>query len=101
MNKVFEYMSLGIPFVQFDLDEGVKVAGEAALVAHDNSPVAFAEQMAKLLDDTTLRATLATAGKARAKALLRWETERAQLLAAYDCILKERGASSAVAFPSR
>ena len=101
MNKVFEYMSLGIPFVQFDLDEGVKVAGEAALVAHDNSPVAFAEQMAKLLDDKTLRETLATAGKARAKALLRWETERAQLLAAYDCILKERGASSAVAFPSR
>ncbi len=101
MNKVFEYMSLGIPFVQFALDEGMKVAGEAALVAHDNSPVAFAEQLAKLLEDTALRGTLAGVGKARAKALLRWETERAQLLAAYDCILNERGTSSVMAVPTR
>jgi glycosyltransferase involved in cell wall biosynthesis len=99
MNKVFEYMSLGIPFVQFDLDEGMKVAGEAALVARNNSPIEFADQMARLLHDATLRDTLAEIGRVRAKALLRWETERAQLLAAYDCILKERGSSAAVAIP--
>ena len=38
MNKVFEYMTLGIPFVQFDLDEGRKIAGDAALYAADNRP---------------------------------------------------------------
>lgn len=101
MNKVFEYMSLGIPFVQFDLDEGMKVAGEAALVARHNSPVEFAGQMARLLNDMKLRGALADTGRARAKALLRWETERAQLLAAYDCILKERYSNAAVVFPSR
>ena len=101
MNKVFEYMSLGIPFVQFDLDEGMKVAGDAALVARHNSPVEFAGQMARLLNDMKLRDALADIGRARAKALLRWETERAQLLAAYDCILKERYSNAAVVFPSR
>ena len=101
MNKVFEYMSLGIPFVQFDLDEGMKVAGEAALVARHNSPVEFAGQMARLLNDMKLRGALADIGRARAKALLRWETERAQLLAAYDCVLKERYSNAAVVFPSR
>ncbi len=101
MNKVFEYMSLGIPFVQFDLDEGMKVAGDAALVARHNSPVEFAGQMARLLNDMKLRDALADTGRARAKALLRWETERAQLLAAYDCILKERYSNAAVVFPSR
>ncbi len=101
MNKVFEYMSLGIPFVQFDLDEGMKVAGDAALVARHNSPAEFAGQMARLLNDMKLRDALADIGRARAKALLRWETERAQLLAAYDCILKERYSNAAVVFPSR
>ncbi len=101
MNKVFEYMSLGIPFVQFDLDEGVMVAGEAALVARNNSPLELAGQMARLLDDETLRSKLSHTGKARAKALLRWETERAQLLAAYEFLLKDRTATTGAALPTR
>jgi glycosyltransferase involved in cell wall biosynthesis len=100
MNKVFEYMTLGIPFVQFDLDEGRRVAGEAALVANNNSPIELANHMARLLDDEGLRAMLAETGKMRAKALLRWETERAQLLAAYECVLKDRSSTSAVAMPT-
>lgn len=91
MNKVFEYMSLGIPFVQFDLMEGRRIAGEAALYAADNSPVSLAEQVACLIDDVAMRARLADAGRERAKALLRWETERAQLLAAYDTALGSKG----------
>ena len=34
MNKVFEYMTLGIPFVGFDLIESRKASGEAALYAN-------------------------------------------------------------------
>jgi len=101
MNKVFEYMSLGIPFVQFDLDEGMKVAGDAALVARGNSPFELADQMACLLDDDALRAKLSATGKVRAKALLRWETERAQLLAAYEMLLKERHVTAGAALPTR
>jgi glycosyltransferase involved in cell wall biosynthesis len=100
MNKVFEYMTLGIPFVQFDLDEGVRVAGDAALIAANNSPIEFAGHMARLLDDEALRVKLADTGKVRAKTLLRWETERAQLLAAYTFVLKDKSADVAAALPS-
>ena len=88
MNKVFEYMALGIPFVQFDLIEGRKIAGDAALYAADNSPEDLARNLAALIDDAGLREELAEAGQARARALLRWDTERAQLLAAYETALK-------------
>lgn len=101
MNKVFEYMSLGIPFVQFDLDEGMKVAADAALVARGNSSFELADQMACLLDDDALRAKLSATGKIRAKSLLRWETERAQLLAAYEMLLKERHVTAGAALPTR
>ncbi len=101
MNKVFEYMTLGIPFVQFDLDEGMRVACDAALVARNNSPIELAGQMARLLGDDALRATLAGIGRQRAQALLRWDTERAQLLAAYDLILKDRSQPSVLALPTR
>ncbi len=88
MNKVFEYMTLGIPFVSFDLIETRKIAGEASLYAADNSPVSLADRMTTLLDDATLRAELAAVGQKRAKSMLRWETERAQLLAAYEMALR-------------
>jgi glycosyltransferase involved in cell wall biosynthesis len=91
MNKVFEYMSLGIPFVQFNLMEGRKIAGDAALYAADNSPADLARNMSRLIDDTNLRSALAAEGQVRAKALLRWEEERARLLAAYGMALAPRG----------
>lgn len=90
MNKHFEYMSLGIPFVSFDLFEGRKISGDTALYASDNCPVTLAGRMAELIDDPGLRARLAVAGRERARALLRWETERAQLLAAYEVALGDK-----------
>ncbi|MEZ5816093.1 MAG: glycosyltransferase family 4 protein [Hyphomicrobiaceae bacterium] len=90
MNKHFEYMSLGIPFVSFDLDEGRKIAADTALYAEDNCPASLARQMARLVDDAELRAHLSNAGKARAASLLRWETERASLLAAYELALGDK-----------
>lgn len=89
MNKLFEYMTLGIPFVQFDLAEGRKIAGDAALYARDNSPAAMARQIARLLDEEGLRDQLAESGRQRARTLLRWDAERARLLAAYETALGE------------
>lgn len=102
MNKVFEYMSLGIPFVQFDLIEGRKVADTAALYAYNNDPIDLARVMAELIDDKNLHAQLATEGRVRAKALLRWETERDRLLAAYQTALmgEKREARHATAIPA-
>ena len=88
MNKVFEYMTLGIPFVQFDLIEGRRIAGEAALYAADNSPLSLADRIGELIDDEAKRQALAEVGRERARTLLRWETERAQLLAAYALALR-------------
>jgi glycosyltransferase involved in cell wall biosynthesis len=90
MNKHFEYMSLGVPFVSFDLDEGRKISGDTALYARDNCPRSLAAQIARLVDDEPLRKSLATAGQARARSLLRWETERANLLAAYELALGDK-----------
>lgn len=99
MNKVFEYMTLGIPFVGFDLIEGRKASGEAALYAENNDPLDLAEKMARVLDDVDLRGALSEEGASRAKALLKWETERSRLLAAYELALAEpnplRSAASA------
>jgi glycosyltransferase involved in cell wall biosynthesis len=91
MNKVFEYMSLGIPFVQFDLTEGRKAAGDAALYAGNNSPKELAAQMGRLLDDRDLHARLAQIGQERARTQLNWDVERAQLLAAYEHAFGLRG----------
>jgi glycosyltransferase involved in cell wall biosynthesis len=89
MNKVFEYMTLGIPFVSFDLVEGRKASGDAALYAKDNSPLDLADKMARVLDDADLKGALSEEGASRAKALLKWESERSRLLAAYELALRE------------
>jgi len=91
MNKVFEYMSLGVPFVQFDLAEGRRIAADAALYAADNSPADLAAQMGRLIDDERLRSRLAEEGKRRAGALLRWDAEKQRLLAAYELALAPAG----------
>lgn len=87
MNKVFEYMSLGIPFVGFDLDEGREMAGGSALYAQNNCPRDLGTQIERLVESQELRDDLAEEGKARAKALLRWEDERERLLQAFDLAL--------------
>lgn len=96
MNKHFEYMTLGIPFVQFDLAEGARIAGGASLYAKDNSAADLALQMTRLLDDEVLRADLAAQGSLRARELLQWDRERARLLAAYETALAAAGKPLAV-----
>jgi glycosyltransferase involved in cell wall biosynthesis len=88
MNKVLEYMTLGIPFVQFDLIEGRKMAADAALYAAGNCPRSLAERMLTLFDDPILRERTAAEGLTRAKSLLRWEDERQRLLAAFERALQ-------------
>lgn len=98
MNKVFEYMSLGIPFVSFDLIECKKASGGAALYARDNDPVSLGQQMTRILDDADLASALGQEGLMRARMLLKWENERARLLGAYDSVLS--GAAKPAARPA-
>jgi glycosyltransferase involved in cell wall biosynthesis len=83
MNKILEYMAFARPVVLFDLREGRRSAGEAALYAQPNDPVDFAEKILELLDSSELRRRLGGAGRRRIEESLNWEVEKKTLLAAY------------------
>lgn len=86
MNKVFEYMMLGIPFVQFDLGQARREAGEAALVAGIHSPSALADGIVALTDDPNRRQQMARAARTIARREFRWPAEAKRYLAAIDSI---------------
>ena len=87
MIKIFEYMALGLPVVLFDLKEGRRSAGPAALYAQPNDPVDFANQIISLLDCRELREKLGASGRKRIEESLNWELEKATLLQAYSAVL--------------
>lgn len=83
MNKILEYMAYARPVVLFDLTEGRRSAGDAALYAQPNDPADFAAKILTLLNSETLRHHLGQAGRRRIEELLNWEIEKQSLLAAY------------------
>jgi glycosyltransferase involved in cell wall biosynthesis len=88
MIKIFEYMAFGLPIVLFDLKEGRRTAGPAALYASPNDPIDFAKQIATLLDRRELRKQLGACGRKRIEEGLNWEVEKVALLRAYHAALQ-------------
>jgi glycosyltransferase involved in cell wall biosynthesis len=88
MIKIFEYMAFGLPVVLFDLKEGRRTAGPAALYAVPNDPIDFANQIARLLNSMELRQELGECGRKRIEERLNWETEKTSLLRAYETTLQ-------------
>jgi glycosyltransferase involved in cell wall biosynthesis len=84
MIKILEYMAYGLPVVLFDLKEGRRIAGPAALYATPNDPVEFAKNIQKLLDSEKLRRQLGDCGRMRVEQGLNWKAEKATLLKAYE-----------------
>jgi glycosyltransferase involved in cell wall biosynthesis len=97
MIKIFEYMAFGLPTVLFDLKEGRRSAGPAALYAVPNDPVDFASQILKLLNCSELRARLGACGRQRIEEGLNWEVEKTVLLRAYSRALQTTPVAHAVA----
>ena len=97
MNKVFEYMSLGLPFVQFDLAQARSEAGAAAWVVGDVSPEALAEAIVALLADEPARRRMSAYGRERAQREFQWESEKKSLLNAYEFLLRPKDGSRQVA----
>jgi glycosyltransferase involved in cell wall biosynthesis len=97
MIKIFEYMAFGLPTVLFDLKEGRRSAGPAALYAVPNDPVDFASQILKLLNGSELRARLGACGRQRIEEGLNWEVEKTVLLRAYSRALQTTPVAHAVA----
>jgi glycosyltransferase involved in cell wall biosynthesis len=87
MNKILEYMAFARPIVLYDLTEGRRSAGDAALYARPNDPVDFAGQILKLLDSECLRRELGERSRKRIEERLNWEMEKSALLSAYEAIL--------------
>jgi glycosyltransferase involved in cell wall biosynthesis len=88
MGKILEYMSFSMPVVLFELTEGRRSAGDAALYARPNDPIDFAEKVIQLLDSEQLRSELGARGRKRIEENINWETDRQRLLAAYELALK-------------
>ena len=90
MGKILEYMAFGLPVVLYELTEGRRSAGEAALYARPNNPVDFAEKILTLLDSEPLRRQLGELGRKRIEEGWNWEIDRKSLLAAYELALRQK-----------
>jgi glycosyltransferase involved in cell wall biosynthesis len=88
MIKILEYMAYGLPVVLFDLKEGRRIAGSAALYAQPNDPINFANQITRLLDSESLRRELGACGRNQVEHRLNWGVEKATLLEAYETALE-------------
>lgn len=87
MNKVLQYMAYSRPVVLFDLTEGRRAAGDAALYARPNDPADFADKVLELLDCEPLRRELGRRGRRRIEESVNWDREKVELLAAYHAAL--------------
>jgi glycosyltransferase involved in cell wall biosynthesis len=96
MNKVFEYMTLGIPFIAFDLDQTRSTAGDACVYAADNAPADLARQVLRLTDDAELAAAVRAEGQRRLATELSWKREQAELLVLYERVLADKPARMAI-----
>lgn len=95
MNKVVEYMAIGIPIVSFDLIEAKVSAGEAAVYAPANDVVAFAAQICELLEDPARRKEMSEVGRRRVEEELSWDVSRRNLVSFYDRLTEPiRGGTS-------
>jgi glycosyltransferase involved in cell wall biosynthesis len=81
--KSVEYMSLGKPFVAFDLTEVRRAAGDACLYAESGEEREFAEQVNRLLNDANLRRSMGQIGHERVLESMTWEHSIDALLEAY------------------
>lgn len=84
MNKVFEYMALGLPFVQYNLTQAKKEAGPAALIVEDETPEGLAEGMLALINDKERCKKMTVFGKEHAQREFHWEGQKKPLLDAYE-----------------
>ncbi len=87
MNKIVEYMAVGLPIVSFDLKESLATAGDAAVFVPNDDEKQMCEAVMNLLNDAERRARMSKIGRERFCNMLSWEFSRAKLVRAYDRLL--------------
>ena len=90
MNKVFEYSTLGIPSVSYDLSETRRLLGAVGTFAKDATPHGLAEAALSLIDDKERRReTGARAGKL-AEEKFNWDNEARKYIEVYEALVEIR-----------
>lgn len=87
MNKIIEYMAMGLPIVSFDLKETRFSAQDAAVYIPDNDERAMGRAMIDLLADPGRMAEMSEAGRRRVTEGLSWDYSREVLIGFYDRLL--------------
>ena len=91
MRKIFEYMAMGRPVVQFPLTEMQRLCGDATLYARDGDTADLAQTIATLLDDPERAKGLGERGRATVHERgLMWPQQVPRLLAAVEMALAGR-----------
>jgi glycosyltransferase involved in cell wall biosynthesis len=88
MNKVLEYMAMGVPVVAFDLDETRVSAADAGVYAPSDDVTALATSIVQLLDDPGRRKAMARRARSRIELELGWEHQAPRYVAVYDQLLE-------------
>jgi glycosyltransferase involved in cell wall biosynthesis len=88
MNKILEYMAFGMPVVLYDLTEGRRSAGDAALYARPDDAEDFARKLRELLDSDDLRREMGRRARKRIEDELNWDNEKQSLLSSYATALQ-------------
>ncbi|HLU49171.1 MAG TPA: glycosyltransferase, partial [Planctomycetota bacterium] len=96
MNKIVEYMAMGVPIVSFDLKETRYSAGDAAVYVRDNDERAMAREIIDLVRDPERRERMAAIGSARVAQGLSWEHSQTTLIELYARLLGRASESRSV-----
>jgi glycosyltransferase involved in cell wall biosynthesis len=88
MNKIVEYMAMGLPVVSFDLKESRYSAGEAAVYISNDDPDAMGDAMIALLQDPDRRRKMGEIGRRRVREALAWDYSKKVLVEFYDRLLQ-------------
>ncbi len=92
--KSIEYMSLGKPFVAFDLDEVRFASGDAALYARPGDELHYAQLIDTLLNDPDMRERMGERGRSAVLGALTWDHAKRSLYDAYDSLFPAQARNS-------
>ena len=90
MNKLLEYMAFGLPSLAFDLSMSRRLVGEAGLFVETDTPAAFGDALASLIDDPERRRTMGAEGQRRFTERFSWSRQAEALLGGYGRLLTAR-----------
>jgi hypothetical protein len=90
-NKLFEYMSAGLPVIASDFPLWRKIVegSDCGLLVNPQDPTAIAQAMKWILDNPQKARQMGENGKRAVEEIYNWETESRKLIAMYDELIAD------------